>query len=123
MRYINLTEAYSRQKTISNFGEKLENALKRDRGEGYLPPTVDEALNEFEEHDPTPKKAYVKHFVRWYLDGSLQRLEDASKATKSLQLYNKFRLRDDVPDIATMSFDDLLDFGEKLASTSSNSEI
>ncbi len=123
MRYINLTEAYSRQKTLDNYGDRLSKELSDEYNYSDHKTTPEQAIEHFEANDPTPKKAYVKHFIRWYLDGSLQRLEDTSKATKPLQLYNKFRLRDDVPDIATMTFDDLLDLGEKLASTASNSEI
>ncbi len=117
---VSLFEAYDRSKTLSVYGEKLRDKIDFvERDNRY---TVEQALLAFEVADPTPKKAFVLNLIKWYLDGSMRLIEDASKATEPLKLYNQFRLRADVPNINSLSFNDLLDLGDRLSTTKSRTE-
>ncbi len=82
-------EAYSRDKTLSVYQNQLEKRVKQDHS-GITPEMV---INQLEQADPSMKKAYVLPLLKWYLEGSMRYLEDASKATSGLTLYGKFKNR------------------------------
>jgi hypothetical protein len=75
---------------------------------------TDQWVRILEEADPTPKKAFVRYLISWYLDGSMRYLEDASKATKGLTLYGKFQNRK-LPPLNTIDFHRFLDLADELA--------
>ncbi len=115
---VSLLEAYNTATTLSTYKEKLERAVEREPRQI----TPEQALQAFEDADPTPKKAFVLNLIKWYLDGSMRFVEDASKATEPLILYSRFRLRPDMPKLTELSFGDLLDLGDKLSDTKSKKE-
>lgn len=130
MRYRELLLEFDLTKTLQSFGPKLaqrfsehergsiRDAVSNAQGE-INPKAILELLTEI---DPTPKNAFVLHLIRWYLSGSIKRFEDAYKATEPFQLYAKFRNRG-LPPLNTLSFDDLLDLGDKLKEARSQSEM
>ncbi len=115
---VSLMEAYSSSLTLSTYNDQLWDAIKRESRSM----TPSDALQSFEDADPTPKKAFVLYLVKWYLDGSMRFVEDASKATEPFELYSKFRNRADMPKLASLSFSELLDLGDKLSDTKSKKE-
>ncbi len=116
---VSLFEGYERAKTLSVYKVRLEKIL-HDRVD-FLS-NAEKALQAFEDADPTPKKAFVLNLIKWYLDGSMRFVEDASKATDALALYSRFRLRPDMPKLVDLSFSELLDLGDKLSDTKSKKE-
>jgi hypothetical protein len=129
MRYREILLEFDLTKTLQSFGTQLvqrfsehergsvRDAVSDSKGE-INPKAILELLTEI---DPTPKNAFVLHLIRWYLNGSIKRFEDAYKAIEPLQLYAKFRNRG-LPPLNKMSFDDLLDLGDKLKAARSQTE-
>ncbi len=111
-------EAYSREKTLSVYMNQLEQRVKSDHS-GTTPEMV---ISKLEQADPSIKKAYVLPLLKWYLEGSMRYLEDASKATSGLTLYGKFRNRN-LPSLNTLSFSQFLDLSDELSDTKSSREL
>ncbi len=115
---VSLMEAYNTDITLSTYKDKLATAITR---ESRLM-TPEQALQAFENADPTPKKAFVLTLLKWYLGGYMRFVEDASKATEALALYSKFRNRPDMPKLSTLSFSELLNLGDELNDKKSKKE-
>ncbi len=140
MRYRDLMEGYSAQKTEERWGDALirrymDESLEHSRNPSTglvgwpsdkkeWPPTrvSFHIITWFETIDPTAKNAYVPAFARWYATGSMKRLEDAPKAKSVILAIQKFanKLRDIKP--MEMTFDEFLDLGDTLLGQKSRSE-
>lgn len=121
---------YNRAKTIQALGGKLMARYRGDDGhpvagwepeDSWEPEDESMVLDYLEQQDPTAKKAFVLDLARWYLDGSMKRLEDAPKAALPLSLYGKFRNRG-LPALKSLSFSQLLDLGDELGEMHSRSD-
>lgn len=141
MRYKSLLLEYSRGKTIDNYGPQIyiKTWLKNHFAHDPMRPDiekakellatdpdvkkrVDDIFDAFESADPTRKKIFVRHFVNWYLDGSLRNAkEDAPKATETIELYLKFKNRVGT-DLSKLSFGEFLDLGDELQGMFSRSD-
>lgn len=123
MRHFHLLREYSHEKTIARFSDKIDDRIKSDPSAQRMGiKTSVEAVSLFEEIDPTRKKAFVLLLIKWYLDGSMHFIEDASKSRSAIKGYDKFRNRVK-QDISKMSFNEFLDLGDQLSASQSKSEI
>jgi hypothetical protein len=121
---------YDQARTLTGFGEKLKNRIHQEwivsHADPSLPNSVSDEmvrrhLRSIENADPTNKKAFVLELLRMYLDGSMKRIEDVSKATAPLKLYAKFKNRGLTP-LRNLSFDQLLDLGDDLSGVLSQTD-
>lgn len=79
-----------------------------------------------EEHDPTSKKAFVPHILRWWVigygQGGLRRLEDLSRVTEPLKTYVKFKNRLSGINLKTITFRKFEEIMDETAQVPSGSE-
>lgn len=116
---------YDVSKTISTYGDKLISHYSKDHDAQFEKTDADLAnkiVSYLESVDPTKKKAFTLPLVRWYAEGSMRHLEDATKAIEPIQLYTKFKNRLSGVNLGTISFSDFLDIGDSLKDQKSGKE-
>jgi hypothetical protein len=115
MRFRELLE-YKRDKTATNYSDKLWDSLVADRSSGfhtYINPkdtkhpddqqaaidrAISSVLTDIELSDPTPNKQYTEWLVRRYIDGSISRYEDVTSTWADLlHKYHRLKVRRMLP--------------------------
>lgn len=109
---------YATSVTLEKNRAALDARIKDDVDKSL---TAEKALLSLESADPTKKKAFTLQLLRWYIDGSMRYIEDATKATEALVLYSKFRNRG-LSALNTLTFSQFLDLGDELGETKSRSD-
>lgn len=125
MRFYEIINEYDQSATVNNFGQKLVQRYQRDRDTQFTkddPELAAKIVGYLEGIDPTKKKSFTKNLCRWYADGSMRYLEDATKAIDPMNLYVKFKNRLSGVSLNTMTFDAFLDLGSELEGTKSGKE-
>lgn len=90
MKIIELLEYIDVEKTLQNFGEKLENRAKKDHSAKNL--NQRQILEKIMDSDPTGNKGtYVLWIIKIYLNNGLNYLEDLGRLNTALNLFHKFK--------------------------------
>lgn len=127
---------YRRDKTATNLGDKIVDALARDPGLRFQDDEPEEIaqlkerfktdikfqthfLNKFEQGDPTPNKEYTQWIIRQYIAGKIRRLEDVRSTVRDmLERYEYAKRRNKLPaesrDINQLDVDALYDLTKNI---------
>ncbi|MEM4396724.1 MAG: hypothetical protein QXR30_03635, partial [Candidatus Woesearchaeota archaeon] len=120
-----LLEYLDREKTLKNYGEKLEQRSKTDHSARGL--DQNQLLDKFIESDPTGNKGtYVLWMINAYLKKGINYIEDLDRTRYALELYHKFKhkLPQEQRDINRIkSLSDLEDIVEQFKEQKTGKEV
>lgn len=97
MRLSSLFERIDIEKTVQNYGEKLQLKVQQDRGGGDLSAAT--LIKFIMQNDPSPNKKFTLWLIRTYINDGINYLEDFSRAGQALKLFVNHQRQLEVKDI------------------------